>query len=420
MAQTLRSERPAIRPSTYDVQAIRDHFPALRRTENGIPVAFLDGPGGSQVVDTAIEAMANYLIRGSANVHGVFSTSVDTDALIVRARAAMADLLGGQPDEVAFGANMTTLNFALARAMSRGWREGDEVVVTELDHRANVDPWISAALDKGATVRWIRVDRDRLTLDLRDLSEVVTPKTKVVAVGLASNVVGTINDVKTIAEAAHAVGAKVVVDAVHAAPHMFIDRDALGADAILCSPYKFFGPHLGVASINAELFDDLDTYKVLPQLTERPDKIETGTLNHEGIAGAEGAVKFIASLGEGATAREKIRSAMEKIAEHEDALAHRIRERLRALPGFKVFAAPDGVRKTPTIAFRVEGLAPRDVCLHALQKALYIACGDFYATTLALVLGIRASGSWVRVGLAPYTTREEVERLVESMEELAR
>ncbi|HHY76782.1 MAG TPA: cysteine desulfurase-like protein [Firmicutes bacterium] len=408
-----------LQKGSYDVQAIRKRFPALRRMENGMPVAFLDGPGGSQVVDTAIEAMANYLLRGSANVHGVFSTSVETDELILRARAAMADFIGGRPDEVAFGANMTTLNFALARAMARDWREGDEVVVTEMDHRANVDPWISAIEDRGGTVSWIKVDRERLTLDLSDLDSLIGPRTKVVAVGLASNVTGTVNDVRTIADAAHSVGACVVVDAVHAAPHIFIDRDALGADAILFSPYKVFGPHLGVLSIKADLYDRLKTYKVLPQLDWRPDKIETGTLNHEGIAGAEAAVKFIASLGEGETTRDKIRSAMEKIEEHENPLAEWVRERLRAIPGFTVYAAPDDVRKTPTIAWRVRGMDPRDVCLHALKKAIYIASGDFYATTLATILGIRASGSWVRAGIAPYTTREEVELLVESMEELA-
>lgn len=417
MAKTLTAEQSLGKPR-YDVEAVRRRFPALRRTENGMPVAFLDGPGGSQAADTAIEAMANYLIRGSANVHGVFATGVETDALLLRARAAMADLLGGQPDEIAFGANMTTLTFTLARAMSRDWREGDEVVVTELDHRANVDPWVSAVEDKGGKARWIKVNLETLTLDLSDLPNLLTPRTKVVAIGLASNVVGTVNDVRKVADAAHAVGAKVVVDAVHATPHLFIDREALHADAILFSPYKAFGPHLGVASIKADLFDSIEAYKVLPQLTERPDKIETGTLNHEGIAGAEGAVKFIASLGEGSTTREKIRSAMEKIEEHEDALAKWTRERLGAIPGFKVYAAPDDVKKTPTIAFRVKGMAPRDVCLHALRKALYVACGDFYATTLAMLLGIRASGSWVRIGLAPYTTREEVERFIESMEEL--
>ncbi len=405
--------------TTYDVQAVRKRFPALSRTENGMPVAFLDGPGGSQAVDTAIQAMTDYLVRGSANVHGVFGTSVETDALILRARAAMADLFGGRSDEVAFGANMTTLAFAVSRAMARDWQEGDEIVVTELDHRANVDPWLSAAADKGVSVRWAKVDPDRLTLKMDTLYAAITRKTKVVAVGLASNAVGTINDVRAVADAAHEVGAKVIVDAVHAVPHIFVDRDELGADVLLCSPYKFFGPHMGVVSIKRELFDKIEAYKVLPQLLERPDKIETGTLNHEGIAGTEAAAKFIAGLGCGTTNREKVRSAMDAVESYEDELANWARKQLRAIPGVKVYAAPDEVRKTPTIAFRVHGKAPRDVCLDALKRGVYIAGGDFYATTVAMVLGIRDSGGFVRAGLAPYTIREEVERLVESVRESA-
>jgi len=403
----------------YDVIAVRKRFPALRRTENGYPVAFLDGPGGSQVVDIAIDAMAGYLLRGSANTHGVHGTSVETDEIISNCRAAMADFLGGTPDEIAFGANMTTLTYAIARAIARDWREGDEIVVTELDHRANVDPWTSAAEERGVKVRWIRVDPELLVLKTRDLSDIITSKTKLVAVGLASNAVGTINDVKMIAKAAHEVGARVAVDAVHAAPHIFVDRDEIGADILVCSPYKFFGPHLGVASIRRDLFDRLETYKVLPQYNDPPDKIETGTLNHEGIAGAEGAIQFIASLGQGDSRRERIRSAMETIESYEDPLANWVRAQLRAMPKVKVYAAPDGVRKAPTIAFRVDGWAPRDVCRHVLKKAVYVASGDFYATTLAMVLGIRESGSWVRAGLAPYNTREEVERLVELVSEIA-
>lgn len=405
--------------NSYDVAAVRKRFPALSRTENGYQVAFLDGPGGSQAADTAIDAVAGYLLRGSANVHGIHGTSVETDEIIAKARTSMADFVGGSPDEIAFGANMTTLNYAIARAIARDWHEGDEIVVTELDHRANVDPWTSAAEERGVKIRWIRVDPELLVLKTHDLSDVITSKTKLVAVGFASNAVGTINDVKTIAKVAHQVGAKVVVDAVHAAPHIFIDRDELGADILVCSPYKFFGPHLGVASIKRDLFDKLETYRVLPQSDEAPDKIETGTLNHEGIAGADGAVQFIASLGKGDTQREKIRSAMDAIEAYEDPLANWARAKLRAMPKVKVYAAPDGVRKTPTIGFRVEGWAPRDVCRHVLKRGVYIASGDFYATTLAMVLGIRESGSWVRAGLAPYNTREEVERLVGLISEIA-
>lgn len=402
----------------YDVQAVRKRFPALSRTENGIPVAFLDGPGGSQAADIAIQAMADYLLKGSANVHGVFGTGVETDALLVRGREAVADLIGGTADEVAFGANMTTLNFAIARAIAREWRAGDEIVVTELDHRANVDPWITAAEDKGVKVRWVGVDLERLTLKPDDLDRVLTPKTRLVAIGLASNAVGTINDVKSIARAAHSVGAVVAVDAVHAVPHIYVDRDDLGADVLVCSPYKFFGPHMGVASIKRDLFDRLETYKVMPQLLERPDKIETGTLNHEGIAGTEGAIKFIASLGRGNTRREQIRSAMETIEAYENPVADWARRELASMPGVKVYAAPDYVRKTPTIAFRVAGKTPVEVCLNALKRGVYIASGDFYATTLAMVLGIRDSGSFVRAGLAPYNTKEEVERMIESVREM--
>ncbi len=406
--------------SSYDVQAVRKRFPALSRTENGMPVAFLDGPGGSQAADVAIQAMADYLLKGSANVHGVFGTGVETDALLLRGRQAVADLVGGLADEVAFGANMTTLNFAIARAIAKEWREGDEIVVTELDHRANVDPWLTAAEDKGVKVKWIKVNLDRLVLETDDLDKIFTPKTRLLAVGLASNAVGTVNDVKSLAAAAHAVGAVVAVDAVHAVPHIYVDRDALGADILVCSPYKFFGPHMGIASIRRDLFDKIETYKVMPQLFERPDKIETGTLNHEGIAGTEGAIRFIASLGKGSTTREKIRSAMEAIEDYEDPIARWARQELRAIPGVTVYAASDNVRKTPTIAFRVADKTPREVCLNALKKGVYIASGDFYASTLAMVLGIRESGSFVRAGLAPYNTHEEVERMVESVREIAK
>ena len=371
MSQALRMDLDKVSPkikAPYDVQAVRKRFPALRRTENGMPVAFLDGPGGSQVADTAIEAMANYLIRGSANVRGVFATSVETDELLLRARAAMADFLGGRPDEVAFGANMTTLNFAFARAMAREWREGDEVVVTEMDHRANVDPWISAIEDRGGTVKWIKVDRERLTLDLSDLPSIIGPRTKVVAVGLASNVIGTINDVRTIADAAHSVGAYVVVVAVHAAPHMFIDRDALGADAILFSPYKAFGPHLGVLSVKADLYDRLQTYKALPQLEERPDKIETGTLNHEGIAGAEGAVKFIASLGEGKRPGTRSVPPWRRSRNTRNPMADWVR-RSSGPSRVQGICRTSGREEDPHHLIPRSGDASEDVCLHALKKA---------------------------------------------------
>ena len=273
---------------TFDVQAVREQFPALGRTYNGRGVVYFDGPGGSQVARQAIDAMAGYMERGGANLHGVFPTSTETEEILAGTREAAADFLGAAPDEVAFGANMTTLTFAISRALAREWDETPEIVVTELDHRANVDPWLIAAREKGAKVRWVRVDPETLTLVTEDLERNINDRTKLVAVGLASNAVGTVNDVAAVAEMAHGVGAIVAVDAVHAAPHIPVDRDAIGADVITCSAYKFFGPHVGVTAIKRELFERLNVYRLDPAPHDIPDKLETGTQNHEGIAGVNG------------------------------------------------------------------------------------------------------------------------------------
>ena len=400
---------------TFDVQAVREQFPALGRTYNGSGVVYFDGPGGSQVARQAIEAMSRYMERGGANLHGVFPTSTETEEILADTREAAADFLGATPEEVAFGANMTTLTFAISRALAREWDENSEIVVTELDHRANVDPWLIAAREKGTKVRWVRVDPETLTLDQDDLEKNINGKTRLVAVGLASNAVGTVNDVAAIAEKAHSAGAYLAVDGVHAAPHIPVDRDEIGADVITCSAYKFFGPHVGVAAIRRDLFERMDVYRLEPAPHDIPDKLETGTQNHEGIAGVKGAIDFIASLGEGATRRERLANAMRTIEEQEADLAATFRAGLRDLPGVKLYAAPDGVRKTPTIAFRVEGYSTDEVCARMLEHGFFVAAGDFYASTLADKLGIRDSGGFVRAGLAPYNTQEEVERFVEAL-----
>ena len=405
---------------TFDVRAVREQFPALGRTHNGRGVVYFDGPGGSQVARQAIDAMAGYMERGGANLHGVFPTSTETEEILAGAREASADFLGAAPDEVAFGANMTTLTFAISRALAREWDETTEIVVTELDHRANVDPWLTAAREKGAKVRWVRVDPETLTLVAEDLEQTINNRTKLVAVGLASNAVGTVNDVAAVAEIAHDVGAIVAVDAVHAAPHIPVDRDVIGADVITCSAYKFFGPHVGVTAIRRELFERLNVYRLEPAPAHTPDKLETGTQNHEGIAGVEGAIDFIASLGEGSSRREKLASAMQTIEEYEAGLAENLRTALRDLPGVKLYAAPDGIRKTPTIAFRVEGCSTNEVCVRMLQHGYFIAAGDFYASTLAEKLGIVNSGGFVRAGLAPYNTQEEIDEFVTALERLVR
>jgi cysteine desulfurase family protein (TIGR01976 family) len=405
---------------TFDVRAVREQFPALARTYNGRGVVYFDGPGGSQVARQAIDAMAGYMERGGANLHGVFPTSTETEEILARTRETAADFLGAEPDETAFGANMTTLTFAISRALAREWDETSEIVVTELDHRANVDPWLIAAREKGAKVRWVRLDPETMTLDQDDFERNINEKTRLVAVGLASNAVGTVNGVAAIAEMAHDVDAIVAVDAVHAAPHIPVDRDAINADIITCSAYKFFGPHVGVTVIRRELLERLDVYRLDPAPHYIPDKLETGTQNHEGIAGVKGAIDFIASLGEGSSRREKLANAMQTIEEYEAGLAETFRTALQDLPGVKLYAAPDGIRKTPTIAFRVEGYSTDQVCVRMLQHGFFIAAGDFYASTIAERLGIKNSGGFVRAGLAPYNTEDEVERFVTALEVLVR
>ena len=405
---------------TYDVTAVREQFPALERTHNGRRAVYLDGPGGSQVAKSAIDAVSGYMSRGGANLHGPFPTSVETEEILRDTRQAMADFLGAGPDEVAFGANMTTLTFAVSRALARNWDRNSEVVVTELDHRANVDPWLLAAAERGAAVRWVRVNPETLTLEEDDIERAINDRTRLVAVGLASNAVGTVNDVAAIAKRAHGAGALVAVDAVHAAPHIPVDRDAIGADVLTCSAYKFFGPHVGVTAVRRNLLETLDVYKVEPAPDYIPDRLETGTQNHEGIAGAKGAIDFISSLGHGTSLQDKLVSGMRAIEEYEADLAERFRAALHEIPEVKLYAAPDGVLKTPTVAFRVEGHTPREVTERLAQEGFFVADGHFYASTLARKLGIHDKGGWIRAGLAPYNTEEEVEGFIESLKSLVK
>ena len=406
--------------SSYPIEFVRQQFPALQRTHRGMPVAYFDGPGGSQVVDTCIEAMADYMRKGGANLHGQFASSIETEAHIHEARGAMADLLNADRGEIAFGANATTLLFHASRAIGRNWKPGDEIVVTELDHRGNVDPWITQATDKGVTVRWIKVDPSTFTLDLSELDSIINRKTVLVAVGLASNAVGTVNDVARVAEQAHRVGALVAVDAVQAVPHFSVDFQALGADIFCCSAYKFFGPHIGIVAIRRNIFERLEVYRLVPAPADAPDKLETGTLNHEGLAGIKPAVEFIAALGHGNTRRERIVSGYERIEAHENRLAERIRRSLSSSPRVRLYQALPSVRRTPTVALTVAGMAPAEVCKRVIDKAsLFIAEGNFYAWTLAEKLGINATGGWVRAGLSPYNSEGEVDRFIAAMQSLA-
>lgn len=404
----------------FPIQKVREQFPALKRTYNGKEVAYFDGPGGSQVVEASIEAIVGYMRRGGANLHGQFPSSHETEEIVKEAKEALGDLLGAKPKEIALGANTTTLAFAVARGLGSNWKPGDEIVVSEIDHRAGADPWITVAEDKGVTVRWLQVNPETFTLDLSNLESVINEKTVLVGTALASNAVGTINDVSKISKRAKEVGAVVAVDCVHAVPHIAVDRDELGADVLLCSVYKFFGPHIGVAAIREEVFEKIEPYKLSPAPRHIPDKLETGTQNHEGIAGIKPAVEFIASLGEGSTRRERILSAFERIEAYENSLASSVRESLAKIPGVKLYQAPKTIRKTPTIAFRIEGMTPQEVCKYVVDNySVFIADGDFYATTLADKLDINKDGGWVRAGLAPYNTKEEADRFIEAVKKVS-
>ena len=366
------------------IEQIRKHFPALNRTYNGKQAIYLDGPGGTQVVDKAMEAMIAYMSSGVANLHGEFPTSKETEQHFINARRAIADLVGAKPEEVAFGQNSTSLMFAIARALSNSWTVGQNIVLTEIDHRSNVDSWLTAAKDKNIEVRYIPVKPETLTLDLSKLDELIDEQTVLVAVTSASNAVGTISDVPKIAARARQVGARLAVDAVHAVPHYYVDRDEIGADLLFFSVYKFFGPHIGVAVIKEDLFDELPVYKLQPAPSTYPDKLETGTQNHEAIAAIEATVDFIASYGTGDNRIDKIKDAYLLFEKHENKLADKIRTGLLAIPEVTLFEAPADVPKTPTIAFTISGAEPVDVCKWLVENhAIFIASGDFYASTLA-------------------------------------
>ncbi|RNF39046.1 cysteine desulfurase-like protein [Planococcus salinus] len=403
----------------FPIEQVRQQFPALQRTYKGKNAAYFDGPGGSQVIQSAIQAIASYMERGGANLHGAYPSSWETEQIIADAKSAVSDFLNVQENEVAFGANMTTLTIAIANALGKQFEPGDEIVVTEMDHRANVDPWIMMAEDRGLTIRWIPVNTDTLTLELKDLDQLINEKTKLVAVGLASNAIGTIVDIEPIVKRAKEVGALVAADAVHAAPHIPIDRDKQGIDILLCSAYKFFGPHVGIATIKEEVFKNLNPYKLTTAPSYYPDKLETGTQNHEGIAGIQPAIEFFESFGEGDTRRQRILTGIEQIEAYENQLAKRLREGLAAIDKVKLYEAGPDVPKTPTIAFQVTGYTPEEVCkIMAEQHGIFVAFGHFYASTLADRLDVTKNGAWVRAGLAPYNTLEEVERFIRAAEEL--
>ncbi len=451
--------------AALDITHVRAQFPSLAQTVNGQQATFLDGPGGTQVPQRVIDAISNYLGRNNANTGGAYATSRHTDAMIAEARSAMADFLHCAPDEVVFGPNMTTLTYAMSRAIGRAISDGefgpgDEIVVTRLDHDANVSPWLQMAEDRGVTVRWAEIQEEDCTLDLADLAAKINSNTKLVAAGYASNAVGTINPVKEIVRLAHAAGALAYIDAVHYAPHGLIDVAALDCDFLVCSTYKFFGPHMGVLFGKREHLERLRPYKVRPNTNAIPNCWEWGTLNHECIAGIAACVEYLAYLGRGLTnestngttktrvphpfdklgagssrfskggndaadrsgatneRRAAIEAAYQAIHEHECGLLERIMAGLKEISGLKIYGITDPSRfheRCATLAVRIENYAPLELATNLGRRGIFTWDGNYYALNLTEQLDVEKSGGFLRIGLVHYNTHEEVDRLLAAL-----
>lgn len=401
----------------FPIDAVRAHFPALRDDR-----AYLDAPGGTQVCAPAIAAMVAHLEGGTANSGGAFLTSRETDALADRAHAAMAELLGGRPEEIAFGANMTSLTLAVSRALSQDWQAGDELVVTRLDHDANVAPWLLVARDRGMVVRWLDFDPTTGRWNPDDLAELVGERTRLVALGGASNALGTLNDVAGAVRVvrAHAAHALVYVDAVQSAPHVAIDVAALGCDLLAFSPYKLFGPHLGVLWVRAALAETIAAYKVRPAGTHGAHRFETGTPSFEAQTGAIGMVDHLEWLGRTLSPgvndrRAALVAAMDGCVAYEHALGERLLAGLRTIPGLTLYGPPTMAGRVPTFAFTIAGHHPDAIAEHLAAAGIFAWSGHFYAVEVIRRLGLEAAGGLVRVGLCHYSTAGEVDRLVAAL-----
>jgi cysteine desulfurase family protein (TIGR01976 family) len=430
-------------PDGAAVEEIRSCFPALARTHGGFPVAYFDGPGGTQVPQAVIDAMVDYLVHHNANSHWNYPTSAETDAIIDRGRAALADFVGGSPGEIVFGANATTLAFHVSRALGPLFSPGDEIIVTELDHHANVAPWQALARERGCELRAVRMNVEQGTLDWDDFEKKLGARTKLVAIGAASNALGTVVDVARTCRMAKLVGAYSFVDAVHFAPHFPADAHGWGTDFLVCSAYKFYGPHIGVLCCRDELLASLPFVKLAPAPNEGPCRAETGTQNHEGIAGAAAAIDFLASLANvddtiqspailagGAAARPKmgrlssiprrqqLKTALDAIHERTSALVHKMWNGLAAIDGVKLYGPPPDAPRSATVAFTVRGVPSSQVAGRLAERGVFVSHGNFYAATVVERLGLDDEGL-VRAGCACYTTAEEIERLIDGVREIA-
>lgn len=418
---------------TVDLAPFRSHFPALTQTHAGKPLVFFDNPGGTQVPQQVIGQMTDYLRRSVANTHGAFITSQRTDAVIDECHAGLAALLGGESDEIVLGANMTSLTFALSRSLAREWQAGDEIILTTLDHDANVTPWLLAAEERGVIVHFVDINPDDCTLLMSDFERYLSPRTKLVAVGWASNAFGTINDVQTIVKQAHAVGALCFVDAVQSVPHIPCDVKALDADFVACSAYKFFGPHVGVLWTKREHLERLFAYKVRPAPETLPSRWETGTQNFEGQAGINGALEYLGGLGVGYMERYDqqlgetigqravLLAAMYAIAEAEQSLGQYLIQALQTLKDVQLYGILEPERghlRVPTVAFRKAGVTPQTIARTLGNEGICVWDGHYYALRAVERLGLLEQGGMVRVGLAHYNTRTEIDRMVAVLESI--
>ncbi len=416
--------------NNLDINGIRSQFPSLNRVLNGYSVAYFDSPGGTQTPQRVIDKVVHYMIHHNSNSGGVFATAVETDEIILNARKAFADFYGCAWDEVAFGENSTAINFKLSQAIARDLKPGDEIIITDIDHDANRSPW-EILFERGIIIKSVKVDTATLTLDMDDYKAKLSPKTKVVAFNYGSNAVGTISDAKAIIKLARRVDAITVVDAVHYALHGVLDVKDLDADFVFCSAYKFFGPHIGVLYSKPERMNVLKTLKVSAQRNYAPDKFETGTLNHEGIAGAAEAIEFISEIGskhpeylkkghsENNQRRNNIICGMMAMDEYETVLADYFKGELVKIQGLKLYSPPKAQLCTSTISFRLAGIHPLDVAKRLSEQGIFLWAGGFYAVGLMRALGLSENGGMVRIGLAPYNTREEIDRTLKAITEIA-
>lgn len=408
----------------FPIDDVRAQFPALT-AGGGDARIYLDGPGGTQICAPALAAMVRHLEQGTANSGGPFRTSVETDAMSDAAHAAMADLIGAAPGEIAFGPNMTSLTFAVSRALARDWGEGDELVVTRLDHDANVTPWLMVAQDRGMTVRWIDFDPDTGLLKLDGLPEILGPRTRLVAIGGASNAIGTLNDVGAIVKIVRAHGdALVFVDAVQSVPHVATDVRALGCDLLVCSPYKFFGPHQGVLWGRDEMVERLGAYKVRPaSIHPSARRFETGTPSFEGQAAVLGTIDYLEALGarfapDAGTRVERLRAAMLGCHAYEEALGERLLQGLRTIDGLKLWGVPTMQGRVPTFGITIAGHDPHALSEALAERNIFAWAGNFYAVEAIARLGLADSGGLLRLGLCHYNTAEEVDHVVEALAQI--